>query len=173
MQLLWVCRAWAQQMPELGDNGDKFIVILRATKRSLRSRQGDGQYDRSTERAHDAMRRKGSGAGRTVEVTATPRETMAVTGETALAVSAPAQPGVVVEVSSSMCHVDLGRQSLAYRLRGSLGAAETGYTNVVAVGDRVVISVDSLGQGVVEAVMPRWTILKGPTCSTVTCINKV
>jgi ribosome biogenesis GTPase len=47
-------------------------------------------------------------------------------------------------------------------LRGSLSAEETGFTNVVAVGDGVLVSADSSGWGVVEQVLPRRTILARP-----------
>jgi ribosome biogenesis GTPase len=70
--------------------------------------------------------------------------------------------GVVVEVSSSLCRVDLGRRSLICGLRGSLTAQDTGFTNVVAVGDEVVVSEDSSDRGVVEAVLPRRSVLARP-----------
>ncbi len=70
--------------------------------------------------------------------------------------------GVVVEVSSSLCRVDLGGRSLICTLRGSLTAQDTGFTNVVAVGDKVVVSENSSGQGVVEAVLPRRSVLARP-----------
>ena len=70
--------------------------------------------------------------------------------------------GVVVEVSSSLCRVDLGGRSLICGLRGSLTAQDTGFTNVVAVGDEVVVSEDSSDRGVVEAVLPRRSVLARP-----------
>jgi ribosome biogenesis GTPase len=72
------------------------------------------------------------------------------------------QRGIVVEVSSSLCRVDLSGRSLVCSVRGSLSAEETGYTNVVAVGDEVMVSEDGLGQGVVEAVLPRRSVLARP-----------
>jgi ribosome biogenesis GTPase len=72
------------------------------------------------------------------------------------------QRGIVVEVSSSLCRVDLGGRSLVCSVRGSLSAEETGYTNVVAVGDEVMVSENGLGQGVVEAVLPRRSVLARP-----------
>jgi ribosome biogenesis GTPase len=63
--------------------------------------------------------------------------------------------GQVVEVSSGLCRVALPGRTVLCSLRGSLSASETGYTNVVAVGDRVVISENGRDQGVVEAVLPR------------------
>ncbi|MEW5959454.1 MAG: ribosome small subunit-dependent GTPase A [Chloroflexota bacterium] len=72
------------------------------------------------------------------------------------------QPGVVIEVSQGLCRVDLGRQTLLCRLRGSLTVMETGFTNVVAVGDEVRVSQDGLEQGVVESVLPRRSLLVRP-----------
>ena len=70
--------------------------------------------------------------------------------------------GVVVEVSSGLCCVDLGGHSLICGLRGSLTAQDTGFTNVVAVGDEVVVSENSSDRGVVEAVLPRRSVLARP-----------
>lgn len=70
--------------------------------------------------------------------------------------------GVVVEVSSGLCRVDLGGRSLICGLRGSLTAQDTGFTNVVAVGDEVVVSENSSDRGVVEAVLPRRSVLARP-----------
>lgn len=72
------------------------------------------------------------------------------------------QPGTVVEVSRDLCRVELGQRSLVCTLRGSLSAEETGYTNVVAVGDEVIISENKAGQGVVEAVLARRSVLARP-----------
>jgi ribosome biogenesis GTPase len=72
------------------------------------------------------------------------------------------QQGIVVEVSSSLCRVDLGERNLVCGLRGSLSAEETGYTNVVAVGDEVIISENGPDGGIVEAVLPRRSILARP-----------
>jgi len=70
--------------------------------------------------------------------------------------------GVVVEVSSGLCRVDVGGRSLTCALRGSLTAQDTGFTNVVAVGDEVIVSENSSKQGVVEAVLPRRSVLARP-----------
>jgi len=72
------------------------------------------------------------------------------------------QRGVVVEVSSSLCRVDVDGRSLMCGIRGSLSAQDTGFTNVVAVGDEVVISQNGSDQGVVEAVLPRRSVLARP-----------
>ncbi len=74
----------------------------------------------------------------------------------------PGRRGIVVEVGSNLCRVDLDGQSLLCRLRGSLSAQETGFTNVVAVGDEVAVSPDGAESGVVEAVLPRRSVLARP-----------
>jgi ribosome biogenesis GTPase len=70
--------------------------------------------------------------------------------------------GVVTQVSTSLYHVDLGQQVTLCAVRGSLSATETGYTNVVAVGDEVLVSLDPSGDGVIERVLPRRTVLARP-----------
>ena len=71
----------------------------------------------------------------------------------------PGQQGVVIEVSSNLCRVALNGRSLLCSVRGSLSAERTGFTNVVAVGDRVIVSANGSSQGVVEAVLPRQSML--------------
>ena len=74
--------------------------------------------------------------------------------------------GVVTQVSTSLYHVDLeGSTDTAPALcavRGSLSASETGYTNVVAVGDEVLASLDPSGDAVIERVLPRRSVLARP-----------
>jgi ribosome biogenesis GTPase len=70
--------------------------------------------------------------------------------------------GLVVEVSSSRCRVDLNGHGLVCSVRGSLSAEETGYTNVVAVGDEVIVSQTGSDEGVIEAILPRRSALARP-----------
>ncbi len=70
--------------------------------------------------------------------------------------------GRIVEVSTGLCRVELDGRSVLCALRGSLSAEETGFTNVVAVGDEVVVSLDGVDGGVIEAVLPRRTALVRP-----------
>ncbi len=70
--------------------------------------------------------------------------------------------GTVIEVSTGMCRVIFNGKTLLCGLRGSLSAKETGFMNVVAVGDKVIISEDGQGGGVVEAVLPRQNVLARP-----------
>ena len=72
------------------------------------------------------------------------------------------QPGIIIEVSSGLCGVDLGERSLVCGIRGSLSAEETGFTNIVAVGDEVLVSEDGADQGVVESILARRSVLARP-----------
>jgi ribosome biogenesis GTPase len=71
-------------------------------------------------------------------------------------------PGVVVRISSGLCEVSSRGQALACSVRGSLTAYDSGYTNVVAVGDDVLFSRINSQQGVIERVQPRRTCLSRP-----------
>jgi ribosome biogenesis GTPase len=71
--------------------------------------------------------------------------------------------GTVVEISTGLCRVNLLRgDALLCQVRRSLKAGDTGFTNVVAVGDEVVVSSDGDGRGMVEAVLPRRSALARP-----------
>lgn len=70
--------------------------------------------------------------------------------------------GLVVEVNAGVCRVDLGGRILLCRPRGALKAEEQGYTNVVVVGDEVLVREDGVGGGVVESVLPRRSALVRP-----------
>lgn len=77
--------------------------------------------------------------------------------------SAPdALQGRVLEVSTGLCRVALNGRSVLCDLRGSLSAADSGFTNVVTVGDRVLISRTASDSGVVEQVLPRRNTLTRP-----------
>ena len=73
-----------------------------------------------------------------------------------------AQRGLVIEVSTGLCRVDVQGATALCTIRGTLSAAESGFTNVVAVGDEVVVSLAVAGRGVVEAVLPRRSALTRP-----------
>jgi len=79
---------------------------------------------------------------------------------------APGTVGTVVEVSSGLCRVHALGSELLCGLRGSLGASDTGFTNVVAVGDQVVVETGgNAGQGVIAVVLPRRSMLLRPDVS--------
>ncbi len=70
--------------------------------------------------------------------------------------------GLVVEVSQGLCRVELGSRLLTCTVRGTLTATDTGFTNVVAVGDEVIVQPDGAEEGVIETVLPRRTLLARP-----------
>lgn len=77
--------------------------------------------------------------------------------------SEPAGPvGVVMESSNGICRVTVGEEVLLCTVRGSLLAQRSLYTQPVIVGDRVVITLDGAGGGVVEKALPRRTVLARP-----------
>lgn len=70
--------------------------------------------------------------------------------------------GLVIEVSKGLCRIVVDDRTLLCGLRGNLVVEETGYTNAVAVGDEVAVLEDEAGGGVVEAVLPRRSVLARP-----------
>jgi ribosome biogenesis GTPase len=72
------------------------------------------------------------------------------------------EEGRVIEVSTGLCRVELEGRVVVCGVRGSLSAVETGYTNVVAVGDRVLVALEETGDGVIEQVLPRHSLLARP-----------
>ncbi|MHB8628263.1 MAG: ribosome small subunit-dependent GTPase A [Aggregatilineales bacterium] len=71
--------------------------------------------------------------------------------------------GIVVEIGSSLCRVLIRRREYLCHVRGSLSMRDTAYTNVVAVGDQVIVSLTpSAESGVVERVLPRRSALTRP-----------
>lgn len=79
-------------------------------------------------------------------------DTQGIVGET----------GMVTSVSKGLISVAIGDSTVMCRLRGKLSTQETGFTNVIAVGDNVVVTLDGQDGGVVESVMPRSTMLTRP-----------
>jgi ribosome biogenesis GTPase len=76
--------------------------------------------------------------------------------------SLPGQEGRVIEVSTGLCRVELEGRVVVCGVRGSLSATETGYTNVVAVGDKVRVVLDEAEGGAIEQVLPRHSALARP-----------
>jgi ribosome biogenesis GTPase len=70
--------------------------------------------------------------------------------------------GRVIEVSTGLCRVEIGGQNVLCYLRGALSADDTGFSNVVAVGDRVIVNRNGGPDGVVERVLPRRTLIARP-----------
>jgi ribosome biogenesis GTPase len=63
--------------------------------------------------------------------------------------------GVVVEVGRGLCRAEVNGEVIVCDIRGTLIAEGTGFTNVVAVGDRVLVRPHSEDRGLVEEVLPR------------------
>ena len=72
------------------------------------------------------------------------------------------EAGLVVATGVGSCRVEIDGRTVDCTLRGRLTAADTEYSNVVAVGDRVLLSEEGDGTGVVEEVLPRRTALSRP-----------
>jgi ribosome biogenesis GTPase len=70
--------------------------------------------------------------------------------------------GRVIEVSTGLCRVVVDGEIWLCYLRGGLSAQETGFTNVVAVGDQVHVLSDGQAGGVVIGVLPRRNHLARP-----------
>ena len=75
--------------------------------------------------------------------------------------------GTVVEVSSGLCRVALPDRTLLCNLRSSLRTPHSGFSNVLAAGDEVVVSCMTVShngheRGMVEAVLPRRSALARP-----------
>lgn len=73
-----------------------------------------------------------------------------------------ASTGTVVEVSSGLCRVQADDGTYLCQLRSALRVPHSGYSNMVAVGDRVTISHNGDGRGLVEAILPRHSALARP-----------
>ncbi len=63
--------------------------------------------------------------------------------------------GKVVEVSRGLCRAEMNGEIFVCDLRGILTAEGTGYTNVLAVGDRVLVQMQADDRGLVQQVLPR------------------
>lgn len=70
--------------------------------------------------------------------------------------------GRVSEVSSGLCRVVTEVGILLCTIRQGLRTSETGFTNIVAVGDEVRVLVLDAATGAVEQVLPRRTVLARP-----------
>lgn len=75
--------------------------------------------------------------------------------------------GIVIEVSTGLCRVRLAGQETAERvllcsLRPSLRTPHSGFSNIVAAGDEVLVSHNGHERGIVDAVLPRRSALARP-----------
>lgn len=115
----------------------------------------EGERRRALERAAFARTPASNGDG-TAAVEAISAEALPVEAGAGL------EQGWVSEIASGLCRVLIGGETLLCTIRGVLQGQESGFTNVVAVGDRVVVRRDGTGQGVVEQVLPRHSLLARP-----------
>ena len=69
------------------------------------------------------------------------------------------QQGTVIEVSAGMARVSTQEETLLCTIRQSLREHETGFTNVIAVGDEVLLNFKTPKEAVIESVLPRKSIL--------------
>jgi ribosome biogenesis GTPase len=74
---------------------------------------------------------------------------------TELALETPYLMGVVVEVSRGLCRAEVDGRVIVCDIRGILTAEGTGFTNIVAVGDRVLMSLHEEERGLIQEVLPR------------------
>jgi ribosome biogenesis GTPase len=70
--------------------------------------------------------------------------------------------GLVVESGSGMCRVDINGDLYLCDIKGSLKDAATGYINIIAVGDRVVVNPNGHKKGRIEAIEPRMNVFSRP-----------
>ncbi len=68
----------------------------------------------------------------------------------------------VIEATGNMARVAMDGRVLLCTVRGTLAAADTGYANVVAVGDHVIVTETGDDSGLIEEVLPRRTVLARP-----------
>ncbi|WP_420631183.1 ribosome small subunit-dependent GTPase A [Candidatus Leptofilum sp.] len=73
----------------------------------------------------------------------------------AMADETPFLLGKVVEVSRGLCRAEVNGDTIVCDVRGILTAEGTGYSNIFAVGDRVLLRPLSEERGLVEGVLPR------------------
>ncbi len=74
---------------------------------------------------------------------------------TEITLETPYLLGVVVEVSRGLCRAEVDDQVIVCDIRGILTAEGTGFTNIVAVGDRVLVSLHEEERGLIQEVLPR------------------
>ena len=73
----------------------------------------------------------------------------------AMADKTPFLLGKVVEVSRGLCRAEVNGETIVCDVRGILTAEGSGYNNLLAVGDRVLVQPLSDERGLVEGVLPR------------------
>ena len=72
------------------------------------------------------------------------------------------EEGIVLMASSGLCMIEQNGKSVSCSVRGLLNTLDSGYTNVIAAGDRVLVSRNDDGSAVVEEILPRHSVLARP-----------
>lgn len=73
----------------------------------------------------------------------------------AMADATPHLLGKVIDVSRGLIRAEVGGERWVCDIRGILTAEGSGYTNIVAVGDRVLVEQTAVDRGLVHQVLPR------------------
>jgi len=141
---------------------------IKPNRKGKRARQKDWQYaidEDAIPRAERVMRR--GEHERRAMVAAQALATLEAVDEAGVETTwenaaASGEIGMVVEVSTSLYRVAVDGRVLLCSLRGALTVEDTGYTNLVAVGDRVIVASPGGNRGVIEAVLPRLSALARP-----------
>lgn len=89
-----------------------------------------------------------------------------------LASDSPHSLGIVVEVGQGLCRVSFDETVMICDIRGVLSAEGSGYTNLIAAGDRVLVSQTSKDRGTIERILPRRSGLARPD-SFYTHLNRI
>ena len=91
----------------------------------------------------------------TEQATAVLQDTLDDAQWQAMADETPFLLGKVVEVSRGLCRAEVNGETIVCDVRGILTAEGSGYSNLLAVGDRVLVQPLSDNRGLVEGVLPR------------------
>jgi ribosome biogenesis GTPase len=132
------------------------------TRRENRLSFDDAWGDMASENVERVMPRGSASRQKAAAQTAFTTTVLEQSGEDEHHLSQVEGKGVVVEVSGGQCVVQVEGRQIPCTLRGTLSLQNTGYVNLVAVGDRVLVSLDGCRSGVVEKVLPRRSVLARP-----------
>ena len=91
----------------------------------------------------------------TEQATAVLQDTLDDAQWQAMADETPFLLGKVVEVSRGLCRAEVNGETIVCDVRGILTAEGSGYSNLLAVGDRVLVQPLADNRGLVEGVLPR------------------
>lgn len=75
------------------------------------------------------------------------------------------EEGLILSMGYGLCEVETEAGVVTCRVRSHLYDQQTGYTNPVAVGDKVIVTLTDRNEGLIEAVLPRQSVLARPDSS--------